>query len=374
MHKSATLADLAIAETLKKPVQVVPIEYRQKLHSARKFVLSENMSSYLADITCAPFANLAKHQTGMVQEANKRAMEILDTARRLARAPHAVTWIEYDCVARRRRSREEYGYFVQSSSGQFTEKDEDIVPRVGWLVEQHPNFLSTFKFTEFCEVDDGKGNPGAVVFPYSTMWTTDDDQPLPWKKLPPIKIADKEVPHSVIVSGISAYQSEHVGLCGNAFSKDLTPEEFTGIILESMGEARAMFCFLAMLNDIPVKIEGVRPSKGFIARGNYRRFMEHSIIHLQIPGNRSAKTLAARAFAMLRRRAHEVRGHWRQHWKFPEREACEHAWENLDEQTLACKSCLGRRVWISPHIRGDTSLGFVTHSYSVEKGEHDNGL
>jgi hypothetical protein len=46
---------------------------------------------------------------------------------------------------------------------------------------------------------------------------------------------------------------------------------------------------------------------------------------------------------VARRRAHQVRGHWRRDWRHE-----------------------GQRIWIKEHQRGDASLGFVTHDYHVE--------
>jgi hypothetical protein len=52
-----------------------------------------------------------------------------------------------------------------------------------------------------------------------------------------------------------------------------------------------------------------------------------------------ARSIIARA----RRRAHQVRGHWRRDWRHE-----------------------GNRIWIKEHQRGDASLGFVTHDYTVK--------
>ena len=58
------------------------------------------------------------------------------------------------------------------------------------------------------------------------------------------------------------------------------------------------------------------------------------------------KALARKAVTMMRRRAHQVRGHWRDDWRHP-----------------------GQKIWVKEHQRGDASLGFVLHDYTVEKGK-----
>jgi hypothetical protein len=37
---------------------------------------------------------------------------------------------------------------------------------------------------------------------------------------------------------------------------------------------------LATINDLPVSTNVVTPSKGFVAKGNYRRFLTHSVVTL----------------------------------------------------------------------------------------------
>ena len=39
---------------------------------------------------------------------------------------------------------------------------------------------------------------------------------------------------------------------------------------------RTLWGLLATLNDLPVVIENVTPSRGYIARGSYKKFLEHS--------------------------------------------------------------------------------------------------
>ncbi len=57
-----------------------------------------------------------------------------------------------------------------------------------------------------------------------------------------------------------------------------------------------------------------------------------------------------------KRRAHEVRGHWR----------CSPT--QINERWLPFIDVNGQnlfRIWIENHMRGDASLGFVQHNYVV---------
>jgi hypothetical protein len=125
--------------------------------------------------------------------------------------------------------------------------------------------------------------------------------------------------------------------------------------------ARVLWALLATINDLPVTIEHVEPSRGYIMRGSYRKFVTHSIVHLTVPETRWRKLLTTTA-SLLRRRAHQVRGHWRNDWRKPLSKACDHEF-NAD---LICRRCGGHKIWIAEHQRGDASIGFVTHDYSVE--------
>ena len=115
--------------------------------------------------------------------------------------------------------------------------------------------------------------------------------------------------------------------------------------MATQGRLQSIFSFLSTLNKIPlVGIQEIKQSRGFVARGQYRKFLNHSIIHLNIPGKVDPFKIAHQVTADLRRRAHQVRGHWRDDWRKPKG---------------------NKSLWIAEHQRGDTSLGFVVHDYSV---------
>jgi hypothetical protein len=125
---------------------------------------------------------------------------------------------------------------------------------------------------------------------------------------------------------------------------------------------RGLWALLATINDLPVKIEYVTPSKGYVARGQYKKFLAHSVIHLNVPESRWQKLLRATA-VKVRKRAHQVRGHWRDDWRQPLAKHCDHVYD----EHMRCKHCHGHKIWIAEHQRGDASLGFVTHDYEIHR-------
>ena len=346
MSKRGTLIDLALREALKPHGKAVPGSIRDLLLCARKFVLDDSMSAYLADLTNAAFA-----------ASPQRAVEMVDGARKLARLPHPVTWIEYNCLARRKRSMSEYPQFQWPTSGANL-PDHEIIPRVGWLLVQHSKIPTAFVLTEFCEVDDA-----AVMLPYCSAWTSDDASVIPWRGLP---WSNRGNTPSELATGIIGYRTDKVNILATR-TFDFNDEKqlsMEAIMKDTAGELRAAWCLLATINDLPTLVETVRPSKGYVARGRYRRFVDHSIIRLNVPAHRSLKTLAARAVATIRRRAHQVRGHWRKDWRHVPATLCDHDWI-AGETVLTCSRCGGKRLWITEHQRGDASLGIVTHDYAV---------
>jgi hypothetical protein len=367
--KNATLLDMAVRESFNRR-GIVPAQLRDKLLKARKFVLSESMSSYLADMTCAPFAKFftsrdpAATPDAVKRRYNQRGHELLEAARHLARAPHALTWIEYDSLARRRRTRTEYSRFIGTSSGYYENNDDNICPRVGWLIEQHPAIPTAFNMLLFQQMD-GAGD--CAMMPFAMRWLTDDDNVLPWRDMP----VDPETNQpSLVCTGVTTYRSDKVGLgFAPGYDTSFEADAMVALVRESVGELRAVWMLLATLNDIPTTYDHVRPGKGYVAKGQYRRFSEHTVITLNVPAHRSLKTLAARVLSNLRRRAHNVRGFWRIDWRHPPATQCEpHHWASVNDHTIRCARCEGRMFHIAEHVRGDASRGFVLHDYNVEKG------
>jgi hypothetical protein len=119
------------------------------------------------------------------------------------------------------------------------------------------------------------------------------------------------------------------------------------------------------MNDTPEIVgHDVRPDKGYIARGRYRKFVTHTVLTMTLPKTRF-KRRAQQAIAIARRRAHEVIGHFRIDWRNPPAKDCEHSWEPGPGKTVVCRHCQGRKMYIPKHQRGDAGLGIVVHNFVV---------
>ena len=341
MKTAPTLADAAIRESLRNHQQAVPPRIGQKIAGARKFILDKDASRFLSDLSHASYV-----------EGSAIALAAVERTRTLARLPHATTWIEYDPREFKARTVEAYSgkvYHVAPVRDEFlgktiikrdidgpTIKPEDIVPHIGWLMEQYGN---TFVVT--LVVGDGTGS--VLVLPCNFAWTADDTIPSIRKSTPKDNPSD-----GYLATGIHDYDTPHVVIGTVPEMAFVSAKAATRALAEWMGELRFVCALLAAVNDIPVGIRDVKPSKGFYARGKYRKFVEHSVISILIPKQRDPQVYAQQIVAVSRRRAHQVRGHFRRNWRSPE-----------------------GKIWVKEHQRGDASLGFVLHDYSVEHKQEE---
>jgi len=347
MTAAPTLADSIIREWMRPRYRRIDANNWVASHiaQARKFVLDESMSQFMADLS---YISLNACKT----DAKKQ--HLIDSMRQLARLPHATTWIEFDKQAHRRRVKEAYHPDIVA--------EPDSVPdRSGWLLMQHPGVETAFMALHCTSHSwDDKNQraalPNAGQFAYA--WTSDNTIP-PWPRDPfyhrdvPCRIdsTDDEVitPPSGILTGVLEYRTESFSVLPAPYltsKADAAFRKISGQNFHPLGElahdARYLWSLLATINDLPTSLVSVRPDKGYVSRGSYRKFSEHTVISLTVPAKRYA-TVAKRALASARRRGHQVRGHWRKdRWHF------------------------GERIWIREHVRGDTSLGFVLHDYTVQ--------
>jgi hypothetical protein len=362
MKNPPTLADCCTASALDKhwygdqhnrrklTVQTV----LRQVADARKFVLDAPMSQFLAELS-----------DSFWRGGLRKRINMLNNARQLARAPHALTWIEFSYHADYlERIRELKSQGVMDLSGNNPQ-------RMGWLVRQHPQNDAAFMA---CEVRSSVNVPDRVfVHPVGAAWCADDN-PSPWRRFPPADLtAGMHEITSEAVAAMPGYRSAQAhwhGFLGDdlttAILNDLThhfahSEDQITAATKPAVPLRVLWALLATINDLPVKIEFVEPSRGYIAKGSYKKFLTHSVIHLTVPQTLWRKLLHKAAIAM-HRRAHQVRGHWRIDWRHRPIKLCEHTWN----EEMICRNCGGRMLWIAEHQRGDASLGFVTHDYSVE--------
>jgi hypothetical protein len=318
------------------------------LMNARRFVLDESMSRFLADLNYWTFAGRNTHIK--LQRRLKHAHRGIDSVRHFCRLPHKVTWVEYqyDAMAMRLQeivNEEKFEGSVLSSGD--VKPGEPYRCLEGFLCWQHASVETAFCAKVWTRNEAGVSSSNPIVL----MWDTEDG-PLPWWPMQTIAPLDElGVTASEAALMCRGYLRGNVGFRNMAGELDTPPHEIDSEIMvvaqhALIGKMQSIWTFLSTLNRIPLVGERkVERSRGFMARGNYRRFLEHSVITLEIPKRAETRKIAQKALTDLRRRAHQVRGHWRDDWRQPKG---------------------NKALWVAEHQRGDTSLGFVIHDYMVK--------
>lgn len=356
MKNPPTLIDAVYAKTFDKPGNP---ELRKLLMQARRCVLTDEMSAFMYSMMVTMLDVNRPYSSPLVKRrAYGRTLARLDDCRWFARLPHRVTWVEYSLPAMFEREISDRRKAGDETAGpRLDGKLQDAKmaqARIGWLFIQHDHIDTAFRVQYFL------GNHiGSYRYWTEILWCT-DDKPLPWHSVDMRELFEPEdFPEqrplksaSEFVTGLDGYIRSNVGWRWR--DGQGAPTQFDFKLDSEMegthGRARMMWCFLATFNKVPILGERkVVPSRGFVARGSYRQFLEHSIITVNIPEQAALRKVARDALGLIRRRAHQVRGHWRDDWRKPKG---------------------NKALWIAEHQRGDASIGFVTHDYEVH---HDDG-
>ena len=306
----ATLADLIIREGLRpnhKNKYVSPSRAREIMES-RKFVLDADASSFLVDLDYQNFRGK--------NISYRKAIKTFEYTRKLARLPHALTWIEIDNIAHAKRL-EEYDVTPKSDPGTLCE-------RAGWHLGRAINTYGLGIRTPGDNVfwgefylDDG-GVPAWA--PFTFFWTT-EDRPLPVEYRPNLgyiealmgMTVDRMDAYAIYLTnkfGVLKNRPPHPGTDMEAIVKHALSRDGGAVL-------RQILTLLATINDIPAGTRTVVPSHGYYSHGGrYRRFVEHSYITLNLPKGRDPIKVARHIITLIRKRAHQVRGHWRKHhWR-----------------------------------------------------------
>jgi hypothetical protein len=328
---------------------------RNALLSARRFVVDAPMSAFMAELANEPFI-----KAGL---SSPFARRIVDSLRVSARLPHEAVWIEYDLHTYQERS--------QMLRGAERINRDEMPAREGWLIQQHPTIDSAHILHTF--TDDTRTHEDGYslwTYPFAIGWCS-DDSPLPWRQSVLLAFKAKHITSSEILAGFNGYERDNVGYVRSPLIDDPEPRmdmAYTYLVQEWSGVIRRVWALLATIDHLPLTKGEVRQSKGFLARGRIRKFLDHTTITLNIPGKRDTRVLARKVIAIAHRRRHEVRAFWRNDWRHPLGKTCNpHLWEIVDDQAdhIRCELCGGRQTYIHKHERGDASLGYVTHDYAV---------
>jgi hypothetical protein len=142
--------------------------------------------------------------------------------------------------------------------------------------------------------------------------------------------------------------------------------EFTGMM-------RWIAIILACLNEVPIDAHHVQP-EGTIRTGltGRRPKMDYHRIVLRVPKEKPVQFIERQLRGGTRRRAHEVRSHWRTYLHAERCPRDEHQWEyDYDEGYRLCGICMAFGRLIHEHVRGDPSLGWVRKHYVVKPTKQD---
>src|SRR5262249_52990355 len=141
-----------------------------------------------------------------------------------------------------------------------------------------------------------------------------DGVPLPWTN----QFAPATGPNydavSEYLSGVADYYRNNVGL------RYIDGAPHTIATLDDTdvsGCARILWSFLSTFNKVPI-VGGrvVTRSHGFVAQDSHHKFLAHRVLTITVP-QKAGRKAVRQALATIRRRAHQVRGHWRDDWRLP---------------------------------------------------------
>jgi hypothetical protein len=137
--------------------------------------------------------------------------------------------------------------------------------------------------------------------------------------------------------------------------------EFTGMM-------RWVVTILACLNEVPIDSHHVQP-EGTVRTGltGRRPLMDYHRIVLRVPKEKPVQYIERQLRVGTKRRAHEVRSHWRTYLHAEHCLRDEHPWEyDYAEGYRLCGKCMAYGRLIHEHVRGDPSLGWVRKDYVVK--------
>lgn len=309
--------------------------FASDLAQARKFSLDAEASCFCLDVA---------------ESANTDALRM--ELRKLAKLPYPHCWIEYDAFARN-------NYACDLNKLPRSEM-VDSPKRIGYILhEGKDGILAATECFSHCFDRNQRIVDSPNMHYISMLWTTEEGVKMPVKGIG-TSSSDPVWWHPQskrVIRGMEEGLRDVEGLSNESYiSVVFNPYYDPKFSLEALhqetfgpeqhrGSLKFLWAILATINQVPVGMTEFRPSKGQMVAGSYKRFMEHKVVSITIPAKRfnTVKKLVSHA----KRRAHQVRGHWRK----PRKDS-----KNPEAATL----------WIASHQRGDASIGFVTHDYEVK--------
>lgn len=138
----------------------------------------------------------------------------------------------------------------------------------------------------------------------------------------------------------------------HALDKEVVSHGLANSIVDMRGDLKLWVTVLAMMNIVPIKYthKPVKPTSDNY-QGKQKPYLDYQVVEIEA-GRQKVINVVNHAFRAIRekakKRAHEVRGHWRVYHKGTPKEF---------------------KVWVTEHQRGDASLGFVRQTWEVTTGD-----
>lgn len=361
-----------LANKMKRAAEPNIIAMRQHLKQARRICLD---SDFLRQVIIA---------------ASAQPNEIIARCD-LANLPFDTTWLEFD-QHERVRIQHELG-----TSG--PPQIDKISRRIGYLFRRrHPDIATSWRVEEVTGDDDpesvGMAAHDLVFNPTMAEFELFVKERIPVEGTDPANLAmdllalcwgytvkdDKSMkvlPHRDLMTRalpcINNTLYKPVMLMAHTQDRRVKFEKsFAQSVYEGRGDIRFLVTALAMINYVPIRKVHVPRSGMYRKRLRNFQYLDYQTITIEAGRKRTERVVAdALSFheGLVRRRAHEVRGHWRHYLATPRCAAYhEHVWEAMPSQRDECQRCGSMRRWIDRHTRGDATLGFVTHDYEVVEG------
>jgi hypothetical protein len=406
--EEASLADLFLAETYSiakrlgltkhqaKAIEPVLQSYRHDMRRAHRFVLDNDFVRYATEIssTCKP--------------------EKLLTRLQYATLPYDITWIEFDLKTKVRVMRDLHG--MDNSKFNW----DEVAERLGLIIRRLSDTEAVVEMV--CETFGDNGLIGTTICYFFSVreyeFTGQDGRGTGCRPfLPPTQdhaeeIYQNKTPEEIVLlralgpASLWGYAAEgkstviekmaqmkdlrlphfllRHGTLGTgrmrAIIEQLIPQaglEATSATIakllvqettEFTGMMRWIVIILACLNEVPIDAHRVEPT-GTIRTGltGRRPMMDYHRIVLRVPKEKPVQYIERLLRTSSRRRAHEVRSHWRTYLHAERCPRDEHQWEyDYSEGYRLCGICMAFGRLIHEHVRGDPSLGWVRKEYVVK--------
>lgn len=325
LEEHARLADrvnLALSRPLTEGLAYVRDAHglRDKLRKAKHFRVDARGSAYIAEASVA----IASH---------------LEEARELSRAPYPLMWVELDNVARLKRMQDLGIGLTRRALGKV---EGEPVPAIGWLIERHLQQPSAHRATYFTHADFG-----CFMAPLAFTWDC-DGLSCPWASNETPRL---DVPVNDFLLGLDDAKCSAIWVTTGWVDPSRARLQRASLLREFAGELRHIFGFLTTIGHVPtdereiIRIDGDVSQPPPVVKGKPVFPLVHRDIIIKLPKHRDITKVLTRVCEGMRKKRHEVRGHWRHHY-------------NAD-------GSIRRRTWIREHERGDEKLGRVQHGYRV---------